>query len=974
MLTAADELLDLAAKAELVGELDEEGTYWWHDVVAVAESLVPCVFRALDLGEDEVGVELGCPVLSWDPDRLWEGELPLPLCSVDVDLEGAEGEADESGADDARMWLLVDAVFPWAEGPAGLLRCRDAARAHVAALAGAGIVDVVDAFEVDPSIAADLSLLAGLKARRPWDALELAVQLAARCRSAGDFIRAARLDLAAGEVAWDLGDGGRCFALTDAAWSFLGRPVDDPTLASAQAKALFLIGQQVEALELLRRAEVAAPDRAGALLAMGNRGVLLAAGGRFPEAIEVLGAVLHDDALEEDLRVVFRSQLAEARRSIGILDVAPDPVAGLDVIDSANEDLNDMLAMILVSSTPAARDALLPELEVGVTRVRARWEYLGPGQRARLLMVEGYAAFSRGDLQQAGRLYRVALSTAEDAGDRHLVGAGRSLMAALAAPAAGEPPDAAPPRELLAHAFNSAYRRLHELIDAGGGSDIGDVGGEALELVLAAVRALDGCRHEFADIADRRAWASLGERVYELALGVAVVLDRRSLVVELLERMRAQGVPAGTTEQADGPQQPVGVATGSLTVDAGAIATVTGRSEIDEPTAAIPLDEVVATIGGPGAWWWSCRTIGRRVYWAVRRPDGGLEVARIDDDVDIDLDRVGTMFVTPRTDAQRAEHILVDDAGGRLESVLDDLASVLLPQSLASAATAATRAGQVIRVVWAPPPTLGRLPVALLPLGGGRRLLHGAAITVAPPTALVRAVAASPVGASTAVPAVVIGDGLRYGREIVGGGGLDLAASEVLGPAWAVTATPAVAAALATPAATLEALARRRGRPFLYYGHVDPARSGSPLTASLRLTDGRGRAPLEVGTLLAPERSGAPETVVLCGCSSLEPASVGSGEWWGFGVGLLWQGSRQVIGSVWSPFDCPATMRFAVELVSRLRTGEDPAIALRQLQCAWLSAWEDEAARPFSGEIADHHPIVWAGWEITGVHRDAGLG
>ena len=67
--------------------------------------------------------------------------------------------------------------------------------------------------------------------------------------------------------------------------------------------------------------------------------------------------------------------------------------------------------------------------------------------------------------------------------------------------------------------------------------------------------------------------------------------------------------------------------------------------------------------------------------------------------------------------------------------------------------------------------------------------------------------------------------------------------------------------------------------------------------------------------------------------------AVGTGEWWGFGVALLWQGSRQVLGSQWDLVDRPGTSAFTVELVTRLRNGTDPALVLHQLQLEWLTAW-----------------------------------
>jgi hypothetical protein len=516
--------------------------------------------------------------------------------------------------------------------------------------------------------------------------------------------------------------------------------------------------------------------------------------------------------------------------------------------------------------------------------------------------------------------------------------------------------------------FNRAYHAITTAVATG--SDL-QAAAAALPHALAAVIAVDGARHDFTAIADRRAFVDLGRRSYAMAITLAAELRRPTLVLELLERLRAQGLPAAPKE--DRPDAgSVERTLGNLLVSRPAFATLSGRSEIEPERAAVRLAAVVARMAGPDAWWWTCQPLGPNLAWAVWTPTGGLEagVTALDEPRRSELQEIAAFFDPPSVAADMAAHPLVGDGDGRRERVLRSLACSLLPRSLADAAATAAQASRPIRVVWAPSVELGNVPVGLLPIDGGRRLLHGAVITLAVPTSLALAIAVPPAGRQLNPETVVLGsdDRLSFAPDIVGPTGLGVPPGYVLGAPTHLADAPApLAAALATPGAVLRSWAAPSPRLTVYYGHVDEARWESPLTTSLRLSDGHRSVPLEVGELLTPERRGAPDVAVLCGCSSLEPASLGSGEWWSFAVAMLWQGSRQVLGSLWSLVDCASTARFTVELASRLRRGEDPALALNRLQVEWLGAWERGGDRPFTGAVDDRHPLFWAGWAATGV-------
>lgn len=965
-------------------EVDDDGVVSWEDEIHVGLAGVPCLVRAV-LDGDEIFLQLGCLMVDGDPDRLETLEEPSPpLTALYVDVDDETDEGAESA--DEELWLVAEGTADVRAGPSGIRHVVLSAQALVGELAVAGILRMVDALELDDSISRRTAMLEGLKARRPQDALDAAADLAARCRELGDAWAAALFDLAAADVAHEMGDISLCWELTEPAWSVLGQPVADAMVASAYAKALSGLGRHQEAVALLERTEREAPDRSQALLARGNRGVMYATWGRLPEAIDLLESALADPAMAEDHRADLSVQLAELKRTIGA-GAGADPRSTVDLLDGADRILNDVAARLQESTNRRALEESAQDMEADVARLRARWHLLGRSQRARLLMIEGGIAMARGDRDDAGRRMRMAARLAEDGGDPSVARWAANLAASFGAGPAAPGPNAEPRERLMFH-FNRGYWSLAGVTTE---AEARPTAATALESVLAAVKVLDEERHRFAAMTDRRSWAELGARAFELALGLAVMLDRPSLVVELLERLRSQGVPVPHDVPPPGPAvaftvsaaaeeddtvHPISATLNELLVGSPLFATISGVSEIVDPPfgETLRLTDVVAAIAGPNAWWWSCHTFGRRVYWAVRSPDGELAVGRKDEDeVDIDLPRVASRFTTPRTAAAWAEHPLVEDRSRTRDVLLGDLATALLPPPLAAAARAAASAAQPLRLVWSPPPALGNVPIGLLPLGGGvgHRLLHGAIVTIAPPASLVPQVPA-PAPAAAHPEAVVVGEGLEFADRLLGSGGLRTPAERVLGTAGDLEAQPPRASALATSASVRAFWSDPRHRLCLYYGHIDPGRPGRPDTSSLRLSDGDGGAPLDIGALLSGHRAGAPEAMVLCGCSSLGPASIGSGEWWGFSVGLLWQGSRQVIGSMWSLFDCAGTAQFAADLVARMRTGEDPAACLHRLQLEWLRAWE-EGSGSFTGSAHDRHPTLWAGWAVTGVRGGPSL-
>ena len=305
--------------------------------------------------------------------------------------------------------------------------------------------------------------------------------------------------------------------------------------------------------------------------------------------------------------------------------------------------------------------------------------------------------------------------------------------------------------------------------------------------VFAAVRAVEGTRHQFQSTEDRQAFARLGRRPYTLAAIVAGGLGRSSLFVEVLERMRAQGLPAAepVTLREGGHPQPAHQALSDLIVAEPQFATVSGGSEIEPGRAALPLRDLVATVAGGTAWWWTCQILGDGVAWAVRTPRGQLvtDIVPLPDDRSEWLGRLAAWFRSPTEYRNLAGHPLAEDRDARLDEILREAAGLLLPQPLVDAARAAAIVGSPIRLVWAPPPEFGNLPVGLLPIGERHRLLHGAAITFAPPTSLLTVVRPAQPRAGQIRETVVLGHDphLSHAVDIVGPAGLGVPAARVTG-------------------------------------------------------------------------------------------------------------------------------------------------------------------------------------------------
>lgn len=965
---------DLMAIASSLGHsarMLEDGGVEWEDELRLGRTRVEVLVMA-EIDAEDILISVGC--LPYEADEVRVGRVaPEPPLVV---VEWVDDDGDTGDPDDIAEWLVVRGLAAACEGDEGVKNCVGAAVALLGDLARRCIIRLVDASDEDPWVLNHCPLLTAALAQRPYDATELLLELGRRAQAVGDHTLAVASDLAAAELAADCGDFERCWNLTEPAWQLLDAPVHKGEIAVAYATALSAYGDYDQAIAVLTESESLVTDPEKRAHVRLNRGIVLLQCDRTPEAIGVIQGCIADPMLAEEQRLKAQRLLADALRMVGV-EVPPPPREGYRVSENVDDILNDIA--VILTTTPKRADQLerLSEVDALIARVIAKERQLGAGQRARLTMSEAIVAFHRGDLVTARRKVRSAQIVASEAGDAAIIRSAEALVASMPHPDGSiDPARVLPPhataRERLMFHFNRMYYPTMAAIARG--TSLSLVAEQGLPDALEAVLAVDEARQRLLSVAERRSFTEIGMRAYAMAMLLAQSLNRQGLVVELIERVRAQGLPA----RGDRFEPPMGLRLGELAVDRPAFATVSGSSELEPGRSAVRLGDLVVSVGGEGSWWWTGYHLGPTVTWVVREPGGQLMVgsSALDEAEQSRLAQVTATFTTPRGGRGLAASPLAEDHEGELDALLRDAARLLLPPPLVEAALVAAATGSPLRLVWAPPPELGNVAVGMLPLDERYRLLHGAVITVAPPTSIVAAAhdpSADPAGsarpAGPTTESIVVGHegGLRHVEDLVGPRGLAMDPDRVLGPTPATRGPAPLALDLATPEAVLRTWRDPTVDLALYYGHVDEGLGGSATVTSLRLTDGEFPAPLEAGKFLTPERHGAPRTAVLCGCSSMEPTSVGSGEWWGFAVALLWQGSRHVIGSLWPLVDCAANTAFAIELANRIRAGFEPALALHGLQIDYLDEWERSRAAPFSGATADRHPILWAGWSLTGV-------
>lgn len=521
---------------------------------------------------------------------------------------------------------------------------------------------------------------------------------------------------------------------------------------------------------------------------------------------------------------------------------------------------------------------------------------------------------------------------------------------------------------------------------------------EALSLALSAIRGFDAIRYGLDNPMSRNAWARNQHKAQALAMEIASERGDVQLISEVIEAARLQTIPAldkpfpgdqvRPSSEKTGP--PPGLnAVDSLKLSPPRPVSVAGLSRLaaGDASNAVELTKVAAEIGGANAWWWGTLQVEGRLWWSLLRPDGVVEagsiaIERRSPEIEAILAWIDALPL-----GNSAERIAEVVRAGPLserstEQVFSDrLGRVLLPSSLREALMSRSEEDEPLSLVVAPCGLLGAISVAGLGIGDGRRVIEAAVVRLAPPAALIAALAQDAEG----------------GRRGFGGPGalhvgvFDPAAGPSLPQAGRLEAKADAGAALsrrnATPDRLRDALQTtivEPGQPglFLYAGHARRPTFGLSLLC-LHRPDGErpscpvgdccGGSPVTIGDLLIPRedsgrgRFSMPGRVLLFGCDTSGASDLGAGgEWLGLAPAFLWAGARNVVATLWPTLDDPETLAFETALVDALKRDPDPAVSLRKLQLDALRVWGAGTDSTGPDGVPQGSPLIWAAYVAIG--------
>ncbi|HEY4451784.1 MAG TPA: CHAT domain-containing protein [Solirubrobacteraceae bacterium] len=498
-----------------------------------------------------------------------------------------------------------------------------------------------------------------------------------------------------------------------------------------------------------------------------------------------------------------------------------------------------------------------------------------------------------------------------------------------------------------------------------------------LRLAIRALMELDVTRYQLAAQSTRTSWSRRLRRALDAALDAAYAEGERSLIAELLEFARVQGLPVATGEQADefGLLPPP-------------VVQLRGRSRLARPgnpyrPAPVALEDAAEGAAGRGAWWLSYWESDGWLYWSLIPPGAGeIEAGRTA------LGRRSALGRTlaelraalpqllpgespPEADFRLASSPLLVDPSGEL-AMASSLGRDLLPESMKRAARRQPVSMRLPLAI-APSPSLGYVPWALLAYPGrqGRteRLLQSFDWTLAPSATLAtHAVAASP--ALRAPLALSVADTVDLPE--LGALPDARAQAEALPRSVTVLGGPHWTSHLASVDAFAEKL-RELGPDITaaFFCHAvrgteaEPSRGGLVMGAVVSGGEAGPRGEpqsnggLEVlgpHSIFAMGRDGTPmpAQVLLQACDTSALSDIGAGEWLTVAPAFLAGGSREVIATLY-----PTPDRAAEDdpLVSAALAGTSLSEALREMQERSLSAWEGRA--PANATDA---PIYWGAY------------
>lgn len=481
--------------------------------------------------------------------------------------------------------------------------------------------------------------------------------------------------------------------------------------------------------------------------------------------------------------------------------------------------------------------------------------------------------------------------------------------------------------------------------------DLGVASAE-LDAALRAVSGLDRHRHALTSAGDRE---QLMTRVYphafDLALDAAVRLDRNDVVAGLAERARVQTAPRA--RQFDQGWQ--------LEAPRPIISHPTARP-IEGDGDPIELSTVSDLVGGSGAGWlgWVrhrdrlLRVLIRGTTVSVTSTAWPVELlADLTDayasttQTDIELAAGDLAAASRRALYRAASGPLLDDVGlaDRLRKTLPISARtpwtgrvVDSQQALLSALASALLPAEVEqhngRLLLAPPPELGRIPWAALPVSNGLNdasplLVEHCDIALVPPVGTLSAPSTTQVLAASRLWLADPRNNLPFCRQVPSSGW------KVLGGADRPSATrDAVLAAFAEGCAVL-----------VVRGHVRPGTRQDPTTTALLL---HGADEVSARDLLTAKING-PRAVIALGCDAAGAGT--AAEWSGLPVGFGRVGADRVVVTQWPVIDDPVQESLDIALADAID---------RHGAAQGLWTWQREQAAQWRDDPVVAAPYRWA--------------
>ena len=296
----------------------------------------------------------------------------------------------------------------------------------------------------------------------------------------------------------------------------------------------------------------------------------------------------------------------------------------------------------------------------------------------------------------------------------------------------------------------------------------------ALGAALAALSTFDRQRYSMTNPQSREVWAEQRFSLFGIALDAAALRGDNRLIAELAECARAQSIPAAQ-ESDDGyenpdetcPFEPLphGIApliqrarVEPLPLQRPSAIRVRGSSALANAEVSpasrygtpIDLEAVATEVGGDRAWWWGITQQTPDVlWWSLIGPNGQVEAGRIDYSGKSPARRaMSTLYESLPLRAGREDDLDFTRriAGGALadpgteEALAEELGAALLPPPLRTL-LAIQADDDPLSLVVAPNPNLAPLPLGLIGIGDGRRLVDAAILRSAPSAAFLAHVA-----------------------------------------------------------------------------------------------------------------------------------------------------------------------------------------------------------------------------------------